>query len=63
MVVEVEHPVAGKTRQIGFPLKLSKTSAQVRRPAPCIGQDTEAILKELGYDADRIVAMKTVQAI
>ena len=63
MVVEVEHPVAGKIRQIGFPLKASETAEHIRRPAPCIGQDTEAILEELGYNQDQIAAMKNAQAI
>lgn len=63
MAIEVEHPVAGKTRQIGFPLKLTETPGQIRRPAPCIGQDTEAILEELGYDRNRIEELQKAQAI
>ena len=63
MVIEAEHPIAGKTRQIGSPLKLDGTSGQVTKPAPCIGQDTEAILAELGYDPEQIEALRTAEAI
>ena len=63
MVVETKHPIAGQTKQIGSPLKLSGTSEQIRNPAPCIGQDTEAVLKELGYNHQEIEALKTAKAI
>jgi len=54
MVVEVEHPRAGRTRVLGVPVKLSKTPGTVRRPAPTLGQHTDEILGELGHDAAAI---------
>jgi len=63
MVVDVEHPIAGKSQQIGLPLKLSATPGQIRKPAPCIGQDTEEVLREIGYDADQIQALQNAEAI
>lgn len=63
MVMDLKHPVAGKTKQIGMPLKLSETDPAVAKPAPCIGQDTEAILTELGYDAGGIETLKKLDAI
>jgi len=63
MVVEVEHPTAGKMKQVGIPLKFSETPGQIRNPAPSIGQDTEAILQELGYSGEDIVALRSAQAI
>jgi len=63
MVVEVEHPTAGKMKQVGIPLKFSETPGQIRNPAPSIGQDTEAILQELGYNEKDIVALRSAQAI
>lgn len=63
MVVEVEHPIAGRVKQVGIPIKFSETPGQIRGPAPTIGQDTEAVLQELGYDKEGIEGLRHVQAI
>ncbi len=52
MVVEVEHPAAGRTRTLGVHIKLSATPGAVRRPAPRHGEHTEEILAELAAAAD-----------
>lgn len=54
MVQEVDHPKAGRIKQLGPPVKLSGTPAQIRRPAPAFGQHTAEILREAGYDASTI---------
>lgn len=63
MVVEVDHPTAGKMSQVGIPIKFSETPGKLRNPAPSIGQDTESILKELEYDEKGIQALRDAQAI
>ncbi|KKH62891.1 carnitine dehydratase, partial [Methanosarcina mazei] len=45
MIVEIEHPVAGKLKVPGVPIKLSDTPGGIRTPAPTLGQHTEEILK------------------
>jgi crotonobetainyl-CoA:carnitine CoA-transferase CaiB-like acyl-CoA transferase len=52
VVMEIDHPVEGKVRTIGFPVKLSATPQQVRLAPPLLGANTEAILEELGIDAE-----------
>jgi formyl-CoA transferase len=49
-VMNIEHPVEGEVKSIGFPVKLSGTPQQVRRHPPLLGEHTEEILAELGID-------------
>ena len=58
MALEVEHPQAGKARQVGFPVKLSETPAKFRRFAGTKGQDTAAVLSELGYSPHDIARLQ-----
>jgi crotonobetainyl-CoA:carnitine CoA-transferase CaiB-like acyl-CoA transferase len=54
MTAEVEHPAWGVIRQVGVPFALSATPAVIRSPPPTLGQDTDAILAELGYGTEEI---------
>jgi crotonobetainyl-CoA:carnitine CoA-transferase CaiB-like acyl-CoA transferase len=58
MVVEVEHPVAGRVRQIGIPVKLSETPGRIARPAPTLGQHTDEVLGWLGLDGGAIARLR-----
>ncbi len=59
MVVEMDHPVAGRLRTLGTPFHFDfEGGAQFRpdcRPAPVLGQHTRSVLRDLlGYDEARI---------
>ncbi len=58
MIVEVEHPSAGKLHLTGIPVKLSRTPGQIRRPPPMLGEHTHEILQAMGYSAEAISAWR-----
>jgi len=62
MVMEMEHPVEGTIRQLGFPVKLHGTPQQLRRPPPLLGQHTEEIMREAGCDAAAIERLRAAGA-
>ncbi len=57
MVVVLQHPVAGTTRALGAPVKLSASPGAVTRPAPLLGQHTREVLAEYGFGAAEIDAL------
>jgi crotonobetainyl-CoA:carnitine CoA-transferase CaiB-like acyl-CoA transferase len=51
------HPIEGAIPNIGFPVKLSGTPQQIRRPPPLLGQHNDEIFAELGLsDSERRLA-------
>ena len=59
MLVEVDHPTAGKVRMAGIPVKFSTTPASIRLPPPTLGQHTEEILKTwLGMKSEEVEELK-----
>jgi len=64
MLVEVEHPTAGKVRMAGMPVKFSLTPASVRMPPPLLGEHNSEILKNwLGMNAEAIEELKREKII
>ena len=54
MVVEVDHPRAGRTKALGLPIKFSETPGEITRAAPLLGQHTREVLAGLGYSTAEI---------
>jgi len=63
-VVDFDHPNHGPIKLQGMPVELRETPGQIRTPAPEFGQHTEEVLMDvLGYDWDRISALRDNQVI
>jgi crotonobetainyl-CoA:carnitine CoA-transferase CaiB-like acyl-CoA transferase len=54
IVVESEHPAAGRLRQARPAARFSGTPAGVRRGGPGLGEHTQEVLSEIGYSAAEI---------
>jgi formyl-CoA transferase len=64
MLIEVDHPTAGKVRMAGIPVKFSVTPASVRMPPPLLGEHNDAILRTwLGMSAASIDELKKAKVI
>ena len=63
VLVECEHPTAGKAKVVGPAVRLSDTPGGVRTPAPRLGEHTDAVLREAGIDADRIRRLRSARVL
>ena len=63
MVVEINDPVIGKFKIPGIPIKLEKSPGIIDKPAPTLGQDTNSILKSIGYSEEEISKLKNERII
>jgi crotonobetainyl-CoA:carnitine CoA-transferase CaiB-like acyl-CoA transferase len=59
---ELPHPVKGTYRMVAPPVRCAGEEPPARA-APQLGEHTEALLKELGYDAARIRALREAKVI
>ncbi len=48
MVVETVHPVVGRMRSLGLPIKFSESKPEITRPASLLGEQSREILSEFG---------------
>ena len=54
----VAHPTLGRIDLVASPLTLSGVPKDIRTPTPEAGEDTEAVLREIGYAESEIEAMR-----
>ncbi len=64
MLVEVDHPTAGKVKLAGIPVKFSATPASVRLPPPLLGEHNQEVLSSwLGMASRDINELKNKKVI
>jgi formyl-CoA transferase len=61
--IEIEHPRMGKMRLVGSGIELSRTPPRIDKPPPVLGEHTNEILRELGYDGNAIIELEKLKVI
>ncbi|MCY4730021.1 CoA transferase [Natronomonas gomsonensis] len=54
----ISHPTAGEVEMPGSPMHFSRTPTSIRQYPPALGEQTEAILRELGYSSEEIERLR-----
>ena len=63
LIAEVDHPVAGRVRAPGIPVRMDGTPPSVRTPPPLLGEHTDQVLEELGYSPEDIAGLRREGAV
>ena len=58
LIVESEHPHAGRTRMTRPAARFAETPAALRLPAPMLGEHTEQVLTEIGLSVAQIADLR-----
>jgi formyl-CoA transferase len=63
MAVPMAHPTRGQVGIVNQAVGLSRTPSVIDRPTPALGEHTEEVLSELGYDAAAIAGLRRRKVI
>jgi crotonobetainyl-CoA:carnitine CoA-transferase CaiB-like acyl-CoA transferase len=60
---ELSHPRAGTVSTIANPIRFSKSTIAGGKAPPMLGEDTEAVLRDIGFDVDEIRAAQGLERV
>ena len=63
MLIEEDHPRAGRIRTLATPIRFSETPGSVRTPSPTLGEHTEPVLSEAGVTASELAELRRQKVI
>jgi len=63
LIVELDYPQVGRVRQARPAARFDGTPAELRRPAPLLGEHTDEVLTELGLAPEQVAALRTAGAV
>lgn len=58
LIQTIDHPVAGRIKVVGIPMKFSRTPGTIRLSPPRVGEHTGELLAELGYSPEKIELLR-----
>jgi crotonobetainyl-CoA:carnitine CoA-transferase CaiB-like acyl-CoA transferase len=62
LLIEDEHPLAGRIRYARPAARFDRTPAESRRPAPALGQHNREILAQIGYSDQEVAELRAAGA-
>ena len=63
ILVEIDHPHAGRLRQTRAPARFTATPTSIRHGAPLLGEQSDEILSEAGFDTKEIAALRAAGVV
>jgi formyl-CoA transferase len=63
MALQVDHPILGRLRTLGTPIKMSATPLDPTRRAPMLGEHTDDVLAAAGYSNEEIEQLRSAGAV
>lgn len=63
MRLTIDDPRHGPLDVLGFPIKFSDDPCRIHRMPPDLGEDTNSVLAELGYDTAAIAALRAARVV
>ena len=63
MIQEYDHPDVGRLKLMGQPISLTPAATRDPGPPPALDQHTDDVLRELGYDHERIADLRARKVV